>query len=291
MSEGQQSPTMARADEEEEEEEYLMDDEEQLQGASKQGEDEEEEEEEGLELLELYMQHGARRNWQLRKKHRLHKAKCGLRVASGKELGNIVGSRSSKVWSGLKYYHVELIGGEPLQGGPPQVAPHVRFLPPEDSPETDDPNWLRPVHAKIMAHLQPLWLEAINTKFKDKDEKRNQILAYYKPVLEWKPSQLDGPRLDPVSLGTGPRGFLALKRPLTTIRVAPPVQPRKLPLEGGEANEPKKQKASSVDTESVQDDSPFEAAGEGSGVWRLGEVGRVHTFNGIDGFVYAAVLP
>lgn len=298
MSDADQSPGMERADSEAEEE-YAVEEGEEQQSEAGSNADEEEEEEEveeqeeqekGLGLLPLFVQHGAHRNWQLREKHHVHKAKGGCPVKDGKELGNLLGSRSGKVWGKVMYNHVDLVGGVPLQGGEEQLAPHVRFIPPEGSAETDDAQWLRPVHAKVIEFLQPLWLKAIHTKFKD-EEKRKRVLAYYRPVLEWKPSQLKGPRLDPVAIGTGDRGFLALSRQLKSIAIRPPVQPRKTPLDAGETSAAKKQKASSVDTESVQDDPPFEAVGDGSGVWRLGEVGRVHTFNGIDGHVYAAVLP
>jgi hypothetical protein len=290
MSDAEQSPGMDRADSEAEEEYAVEEDEEQQSEAGSNADEEEEEQEEGLALLPLFMQHGAHRNWQLREKHHVHKAKGGCPIKDGKELGNLLGSRSGKVWGKVMYNHIDLVGGVPLQGGEEQLAPHVRFLPPEGSPDSDDAQWLRPVHAKVVEFLQPLWLEAINTKFKD-EEKRKRVLSYYKPVLDWKPSQLKGPRLDPVAMGTGQRGFLALERQLKSVLVKPPVQPRKTPLEGGEASTSKKQKASSVDTESVDDECPFQSLGPGSRVWCLGEVGRVVVNNSIDGNVYASVLP
>ena len=290
MSDDEQSATMERADSEndsEDENAGYKDDEE----GGQEDEEEEEEEDPSLRPIQLKLQHGANGNWGLREMHHLHKAKGGCPVKDGKELGQIFFSKSGKVWEKVSYTHVDLLGGVPLQGGEQQMAPHVRFIPPEGAPETDDADWARPVCAKVMEYLQPLWLKAINAKFKDED-KRKRVLAYYKPVLEWKPSQLNGQRLNPVAFGTGDRGFIPLERQLKSIIVKPPVQSRKATLEHGDAPASKKQKGgSSVDTESVDDECPFESLGPGSRVWKLGEVGKVHTFNGIDGNVYAALLP
>lgn len=281
---GEESDASQESDEAEEEEERLA-----LQR---------QEEEKDLALKRLYMQFGARRHYQLRSWHHLHKARCGMKVADGEELGNLVASRSTRTWSNLSYQNVEIVGGVPLQGGEKQLAPYVRFIPPAEAPPTDDKDWLRPIDPKIMQHMQPKWLESINSRFQDED-KRKRVLDYYKPVLEWSPSQLQGKnRLDPVAMGTGERGFRYLdekEKKLKSIMVKPPVQARKPPAESGEAPEEQLRKkpkgGSSVDTESVQDDCPFESLGPGSRVWRLGQVGRVQTFNGIDGCVYAALLP
>ena len=291
MSADEQSPTMERADSDIDEDDYAAEEQQSdVDGDSAVDEEGESQQDPSLRPIELKMQHGAHRNWGLREKHHVHKAKGGLPIQDGYQLGNLLYSRSGKVWSHVMYHHIDLVGGVPLLGGEQQLAPHVRFITPEGSPETDDAVWLRPVHAKVMEFLQPLWRQAID-KIKD-DVKRQRVLDYYKPVLEWTSAQLNGPRLDPVAMGTGERGFILLTKPLKSILVRPRVQPRKASLEGGESSGSKKQKAdSSVDTESMQEDLPFESVGEGSGVWRLGEVGKVHTFNGIDGCVYAAQLP
>ena len=249
------------------------------------------EDEEDLELVDLYLQHGAHRNWQLRKKHIVHQAKRSVPVKNGAELGNLLVSRSGKVWGKVMYNNVHIVGGVPLQGGKELLAPYVCFTPPEGSPETDDARWLRPVHSKVMEYLKTVWIEAINLKYRD-PEKRKRVLEYYKPVLEWEAPQLGGSgSLNPVAMGTGDRGFLLMSRSLKSIAVRPPVQARKAPQESGEPSTSKKQKStSSADTESVCEECPFTSLGPGSRVWRLGEVGRVVVNNGIDGNVYASVL-
>ena len=67
-----------------------------------------------------------------------------MKVKDGEELGKLLRYRSIKLWQGLKWYHIHLMGGNLKTTGRFECAPYVCFKGP-GTEETDDGNWMRPV--------------------------------------------------------------------------------------------------------------------------------------------------
>jgi hypothetical protein len=207
-----------------EEEEMEEEDEKQQEVEGESGA-EEEEEEEGNELTDYVIQHGAHREFKMRKKFIEHEAKKAMKVKDGLHIGTMLNSKAGKVWEGMKYYHIHIVGGTLKTTGKSEFAPFVCFDPGDDV-DTDDKNWLRPIWAPVMAYWQPKWKTEIKEKFADDRDKMKRILKQYKMVLEWSPDDFTGPKLNPASLGVGKGGLVIIKDKLKSVRTNPEAVPR-----------------------------------------------------------------
>lgn len=189
--------------------------------------EEEEEEEEGLELSRFVCQHGAHREFKVREKFILHEAKRNLKVKDGLEIGTMLASRAGKQWTGLKWFHVTMMGGTLTTTGKEEMAPFVCFEPPESDKETDDANWLRPIWSQVIEFWQPKWKEEIREKYGGDKEKMKKVLKMYRLVLNWKQEEhLSSAKLNPESLGVGKTGMVVCKQKLKSIKITPESQPR-----------------------------------------------------------------
>jgi hypothetical protein len=193
--------------------------------------EEEEEEEEGLKESKYVVQHGAHREYRVREKFILHEAKRAMTVRNGLHIGSMLGSRSGKLWDGLKWFHVTILGGTLTTTGKFESCPYVCFKPVGEDVVSDDEVWLRPIPAKVMEHWIPLWTEEIKEKYKQDQERAKRLIGEsapggYKTVLKWEDSMISGPKLEVQQLGIGKRGMVILKEKLKSIRENPPTQPK-----------------------------------------------------------------
>jgi len=194
-------------------------------------EEEEEEEDEGLKESKYVVQHGAHREYRVREKFILHEAKRAMTVRDGLHIGSMLGSRSGKIWEGLKWFHVTILGGTLTTTGKFESCPYVCFKPVGEDVVSDDAVWLRPIPAKVMEHWQPLWRDEIKEKYKQDPERAKRLIGKdapggYKMVLKWEDSMISGPKLEVQQLGIGKKGMLPLKEKLKSIRENPPTQPK-----------------------------------------------------------------
>ena len=194
-------------------------------GGEQEGEEEGEEEGEGNELTDYVIQHGAHREFKMRKKFITHEAKKAMKVKDGLHIGTMLNSKAGKVWEGMKYHHIHIVGGTLKTTGKDEFAPFLCFDP-GDGVDTDDKNWLRPIWAAVMAYWQPKWKQEIKDKFANDRDKMKRILKHYKPVLEWSPDDFTGPKLNPASLGVGKAGLVVMKDKLKSVRTNPGAVPR-----------------------------------------------------------------
>ena len=243
------------------------------------------------EVMEYVVQHGAHKEFWLRKKFMLHEAKKPMNVTGGEQVGKMLASRSYKQWEGLKWYHVHIVGGTTRTTGKKEYGPYVCFNPPDGSPETDDVNWLRPIPSMVMNHFQQIWPGELKSKYPEdrKPGTAKRLLENYSMVLNWRESMLSGPKLDVATLGVGEFGMVPLTRKLKSIRLnvqKPSVQnSSKLVSAIGKGKSAKKQSTEDYGSECGQ-----VSAVDGARTIRLGEVATTNSFE-IDGVLYATFLP
>lgn len=292
--------TKKKEDDEDEEEDEEHDEE---------GGGEEHEEDEGLSESKYVVQHGAHREYRVREKFILHEAKRAMTVRDGLHIGSMLGSRSGKLWEGLKWFHVTILGGELTTTGKFESCPYVCFKPVNEDVVSDDAVWLRPIPAKVMEHWIPLWTEEIKEKYKGDPEKAKRLIGKaapdgYKTVLTWDDSMISGPKLEVQQLGIGKRGMVPLKEKLKSIRENPPTQPKggskvtaaaptaaiakgsQPKLAAGLAMRGKATASSSTDNES--DKSDLTAVPQARTI-KIGPSGTTKTFEA-DGVLYATFL-
>lgn len=207
------------------EEEVVEEEEEKQQEIEGESGDEQEEAEEGNELTDYVIQHGAHREFKMRQKFMVHEAKKAMKVKDGLHIGTMLNSKAGKVWEGMRYFNIHIVGGTLKTTGKYETAPFVCFDPGEDV-DTDDKNWLRPIWSQVMAYWQPKWRAEIKERYSDDKDKMKRILKQYKDVLEWSPEQLTGPKLNPQSLGVGKNGLVVITDKLKSLRINPEAVPR-----------------------------------------------------------------
>ena len=193
--------------------------------------EEEEDEDEGLKETKYVVQHGAHREYRVREKFILHEATKPMAVRDGLHIGSMLGSRSGKLWDGLKWFHVTILGGTLTTTGKWECCPYVCFKPVGKDVVSDDEVWLRPIPAKVMEHFQPLWRDEIKEKYKYDPERAKRLInmaapSGYKMVLTWEDSMISGPKLEVQQLGIGKHGMIPLREKLKSIRENPPTQPK-----------------------------------------------------------------
>lgn len=203
--------------------------------AENKDEEKDEEEEDDDELSKYVVQHGAHREYRVREKFILHEAKRPMPVRDGHHIGALLNRRSVKLWEGLKWSHVTILGGKLTTSGNFESCPYVCFKPIDDSVVSDDEVWLRPIHANVMEHYQPLWTEEIQKKYKATPDRAKRLIDQaapggYKLVLEWNAKMVSGQKLEIQQLGIGKHGMLKLEQKLKSIRINPK----------GDANAPSK---------------------------------------------------
>ena len=204
-----------------------------------------------------------------------HEAKRTMKVADGEKIGQLTSSTSPKVWADLKPAHVTLIGGVSSASNKMELFPFVCFEVPDVT--SDDPNFLRPIPAKVLESMQSGWTGDFHSRYCDDEEKLKRSLEMYKPVLEWSAEDQTGTRPDFSKLGyelvqlTG--------RKLKSLRVTP------TPAKRGEKSATKKRKQD--DSESGSDATEFTQV-EAKTV-RIGAEGSVGIFTR-DGVVYATIF-
>jgi hypothetical protein len=205
----------------------------------------------------------------------VHEAKRTMKVENGEQIGHMTGSTSVKVWADLKPHHVTLIGGVSSVSNKEETFPYVCFEVP-DVP-SDDPNFLRPIPAKVIESLQGGWVGDYHSRFSDDNDKLTRCLEMYKKVLEWSAEDQTGTRPDFSKLGhelvpiTG--------RKLKSLRSIP------TPAKRGEKSSSKKRKQQ--ESESGSDATEFTQV-EAKTV-RLGAESSVGIFTR-DGVVYATIF-
>lgn len=238
------------------------------------------------EMSGLFIQKGPHRNYEVPDKFVAWLAPKNFPVKDCLTLGKLTTLRSVPVWEGIKWFHVTILG----EGN--ETGPFVCFDPPEEG--TDDPNWCRPVPAKIMSYYIPKWKEEIRSRFGADDEKYRKVLQKYKLVLKWTENKMAGTSFDPDILGIGNGGFRLLKEKLKTCRVVPVSVPRG--TKATDALQPKLQSAISKsapksstasarsEAESVDSEATVEAK-----TTRVGPESTTKTFV-IDGIIYATTI-
>lgn len=235
-------------------------------------------------------------------------------MKNGQEAGSVLYSKSAKAWASLlSYENVVLVTAERSETKKKETAPHFSIMTARDAPANDECRILRPVPVSVVPFLQASWIEKINKKYGSDKNKLQKVLSHYKKVLEWHPSSMSASRMNPMEYVNGTLGFMRSNVSMLSIVQKPPVESRKT----GDAEERAAKKArpgSSADADSVTTEStPFDQV-EGGRVWRLGESGKVHTYDGCvrdrlpapavpcalhnrgpparrNGFTYAVIMP
>lgn len=236
------------------------------------------------EMSGLFIQKGAHRNYEVPEKFVLWRAPKNYPVKDCLTLGKLTTLRSVPVWDGIKWFHITMLGDDK------EMGPFICFDPPEEG--TDDANWCRPVHAKIMEYYIPRWKDDIRARFGGDEDKHRAVLKKYKMVLRWTTAKMAGPSFDPDILGIGNGGFRLLKEKLKTCRVIPASVPRG--AKAADALHPKLQSAiaksapKAVSARSEAESVDSEATVEAKTI-RVGSQSTTQTFV-IDGIIYATTI-
>lgn len=258
-------------------------------------------EDDAEELSGLQIQHGAHREYSVPEHFVIHRATDEFQVSGGKEIGELVASRSPKVWKYLSYSNVTILGGRNKITGLFEEAPYVTFHPPAGT-DSDDWRWARPVPNAVMRQLIPGWLEQIK-------EEEIDLKNEYDKVLKWTEDKLPGQRLVPDNLQVGKGGFRLLTTKMRSIRVSPEVVPRKnkASVKAAVKANPKTHLVSAItktdptgkgstfasaayaSSETVESDASDVTAMPDARVIRIGPVGTTITYQ-LDGMIYATLM-
>ena len=248
------------------------------------------EEEETGDILDdnsLILQHGAHREYSVPEAFILHKAKANMVVKDGKQMGELVCSKSFTKWRALLMENVYIIGGRNKMTGKVEQAPYVIFEP-EGCDTSDDSRWLRPIPITLMEPFQNQWKKEIDDRYGKDSEKAKRKIDMYDMVLSWTPSKLDGQRLHPERLGVGKGGFVLLTKKPKSIKVAPGVVPRNAKGDNTDRKS-KKARISDLSTlDNASDTSEFTTV-SGAKTVLLGDVGSVQCFT-LKGKLYATTI-
>jgi hypothetical protein len=239
--------------------------------------------EEDKAMSRYVVQHGAHREFGVPQKFIIHEAKKPMSVSCGQHINKMLGSKSGKVWEGLRHYHVTIMGGTLKTTGEHQEGPYVCWKPPEGSLESNDADWLRPIPSKVLEYFQPIWIKEIKNKYPHDKERSDRLIASYESVLKWNESKIDGkPKLSVENLGVGNGDLVVLTKKLKSIRSTDQNK-------GDNTSEA----STSVKAKNNDNDANFVTgvvSVEGARTIKLGNVDSVHTF-AIEGVLYATYLP
>lgn len=237
--------------------------------------------EEDKSMSRYVVQHGAHREFGVPKKFIIHEAKKPMSVSCGQHINKMLGSKSGKVWEGLRHYHVTIMGGTLKTTGEHQEGPYVCWKPPEDSVESNDADWLRPIPSKVMEYFQPIWIKELKNKYSDDKERSDRLISFYESVLKWNDGKIDGkPKLSVENLGVGNGDLVVLTKKLKSIRSTDQNK--------GDATS---EASTSVKTKNNDNDANSSMVSvDGARTIKLGSVDSVHTF-AIEGVLYATYVP